>query len=270
MHWSGEGRFTGEPKGRLRHLKAGMRPENPVLAREDACTVELLKSGSEKRQAYRLRHRLFAEALRWVPESPSGLEIDEYDNWTDMIAVMDARRRVLGQVRVHEAMVPYMIEHEFAVLLSQLPPKSRNTAELTRFGVAPEARAQVIQTPWGDFDLFTLLLKGVYRWSLRQEIHTLYAVVDQRVFRLLKMRGFPFEPMGEPRIMPDGVIAVAVRMDWRRFEAQNRERKPALLSWFASAPAAFSPVPVPSRQFNQAHFQGHGHGLRPVHRIQLP
>jgi N-acyl-L-homoserine lactone synthetase len=215
-------------------LSPGRAGQDPVLARETAYQVELLRAVAEKEQAFRLRHRLFAETLHWVPEVASGLEIDAYDACTEMIAVLDPQRRVLGQVRVHESSVPFMIEREFATVLgaSPIPFKGRDTAEVTRFGVLPEARAEVVQTPYGAFDLFTLLLKGMYLWSKAHAVRTIYAVVDRRVFRLLHLRGFPFEAIAEPKLMPDGVLAVAIRLDWAQFEEQNREHKPGLLAWF--------------------------------------
>lgn len=208
--------------------------EDPLLVQEADFRVELLRAEAELEEAFRLRHLLFAETLHWVPECPGGREIDAYDACTDMIAVLDPQRRVLGQVRVHSASVPFMMEREFAPILgsTMLPFKGRDTAELTRLGVHPEVRSRVVQTGHGAFDLFTLLLKGAYQWSLRHGVRTLFAVTDTRVSRLLHLRGFPFEAMAEPRLMPDGVTAVAIRLDWGRFEELNRERKPQLLAWF--------------------------------------
>jgi N-acyl-L-homoserine lactone synthetase len=208
---------------------------DPILVREAPFRVELLRAAAEKEQAFRLRHRLFAEALHWVPEVPSGLEVDGYDAFTEMIGILDGQRRVLGQVRMHESGVPYMIEREFATVLGSglLPFKGRDTAEITRFGVAAEARLLRAKSRHGDYDLATLLLKGVYRWSLARNVRTVFAVVDHRVFRLLTLRGFPFETMAEPKRMPDGVVALAIRLDWNRFEAQSRELRPELLAWFS-------------------------------------
>lgn len=228
------------PSSQGRRDGAGPWRSGPILARETGFQVEVLRSAGEREQAFRLRHRLFAETLHWVPEQASGLEVDGYDAFTEMLGILDGRRRVLGQVRMHESQVPYMLEREFAsVLAGALPLKARDTAEITRFGVDPEARSRVVHAAQGDFDLFTLLLKGVYRWSLEHRVGTVFAVVDRRVYRLLHLRGFPFEAMAEPRLMPDGVTALAIRLDWRRFEAQSREQRPGLLAWFAPAlPAA--------------------------------
>ena len=212
--------------------------EDPVLAREAPFRVELLRSAQQKDQAFRLRHQLFAETLHWVPEVPSGLEMDGYDSFTEMIGILDSQRRVLGQVRMHESGVPYMIEREFATVLGEglLPLKGRDTAEITRFGLAPEARSLVVRTLQGEYDLTSLMLKGIYHWCLPRGVRTVFAVVDHRFLRLLHLRGFPFEAMAEPKRMPDGVVALAIRLDWSRFEAQCRERRPALLAWFVLGP----------------------------------
>ncbi len=229
-------------------MSPGWRTEDAVLVREGAYQVELLRFKEEKDQAFRLRHQLFAETLRWVPEHPSGLEVDDYDDFTEMMALLDPARRVLGLVRVHESTVPYMIEKEFAVVLGSglLPFKGRDTAELTRFGVHSDARSLVLRTVHGRFDAITLMMKGLYRWSKRRSVHTLYAVTDDRVLRVLRMKGLPFEPMAEPKLMPDGVSAVAVRMNWAQFQAQHHEKKPEFLAWFDQDDA---PLPTLSSPF---------------------
>lgn len=46
--------------------------------------------------------------------------------------------------------------------------------------------------------------------------------------------------------MPDGVIAMAVIMDWRKFEILNVARRPKMLKWFTqfqSAPAQWQLQP---------------------------
>ena len=217
----------------------------PILAEETGFTLERLDRPEERDQAFRLRHQLFAETLHWVPEQPSGLEIDDYDAFTEMIGILDSGRRLLGQVRMHEATVPYMIEHEFATVLGAgtMPLKGRDTAEITRFGLHPDTRALKVASSCGSFDLFTLLLKGIYRWSLAHGVRTVFAVVDHRVFRLLHLRGFPFQALAEPKVMPDGVVALAIRLDWEHFHEENRTRRPGLLAWFdQGARPAFTEV----------------------------
>lgn len=216
-------------------------PVESVLLREGGYRVEVLRTTSVRKQAYRLRHRLFAETLRWVPEDPSGLEVDAYDLSAEMVGVLDPAGRLLGQARLHGPRVPFMLEEEFAGLVGGSPfIRTRDLAEITRFGVDPEARGVLLPTAFGPFDLFTALLVGVYRWCRRGGIRHLAAVTDHRVLRLLRSRGFPFEPMGDLVTMPDGVRAVAVRMDWEGFRDANRLARPALAAW--SEPPGDPPI----------------------------
>ena len=46
---------------------------------EGELLVKTLESEEELRQAYRLRHAVFAERLKWVPEREDRLESDVYD-----------------------------------------------------------------------------------------------------------------------------------------------------------------------------------------------
>jgi N-acyl-L-homoserine lactone synthetase len=233
MEWALTGTESGRRAAVVRTGGSG-RVEDAVLGREEDLRLERLWRPADQDQAFRLRHLLFAETLHWVPEHPSGREIDEYDRCTEMIGILDGQGRVLGQARMHPSSSPYMIEREFAETLghSPIPHKGRDTAEVTRFGLDPGARGLQIRTVHGRFDLFAFLMKGLYRWCVAQGANLLYAVVDTRMFRLLHTRGFPFEALAEPKVMPDGVVAVAIRLDWNQFREENRQRRPGLLAWF--------------------------------------
>ena len=54
---------------------------------EGELLVKTLTDEEELRQAYRLRHRVFAERLKWVPERADRLEEDVYDAWSTSIGV---------------------------------------------------------------------------------------------------------------------------------------------------------------------------------------
>jgi N-acyl-L-homoserine lactone synthetase len=259
-----------EPK-RFSGLGEARDRRHELLCREEDLRLERLFSPAERDQAFLLRHRLFAETLHWVPEHPSGREVDEYDGCTEMIGILDGRRRLLGQVRMHPCSAPFMIEREFASVLgrSPIPCKDRDTAEATRFGLEPDARARLVRTDYGRFDLFTLLLKGIYRWCQVQGARTLFAVVDTRMFRLVRVRGFPFAALAEPRSMPDGVVAVAIRLDWEQFLDENRRRRPGLLAWFeqetgGSRPLAFGLREVPAGPISVPWPQPEAGSLHPV------
>src|SRR3990172_11659286 len=51
-------------------------------------------------KAYRLRHRVFAEDLQWVPRAESELEIDEYDAPAIHFGVFDEAGNLLAYVRL--------------------------------------------------------------------------------------------------------------------------------------------------------------------------
>jgi len=135
-----------------------------------------------------------------------------------------------------------MIEDEFSNLMdpSCQIRKNPDVVEVTRCGVAPWARSLKFRTSWGTVDVFTLLIKGTYAWCLEHGCNYVYAVTDHKVLRLLKMRGFPVESLGEPTLMPDGVIAVAFGIDWRRFEAQTSMKNRGMLAWFTPNPEALA------------------------------
>lgn len=69
-------------------MNDGARQES---RRIEFCDGELflksLESEGELRQAYHLRHRVFAETLKWVPERQDRLESDVYDAWSTSIGL---------------------------------------------------------------------------------------------------------------------------------------------------------------------------------------
>ena len=79
--------------------------------------VKALESQEELRQAYHLRHRVFAEKLRWVPETHDQLESDIYDAWSTSIGLF-SNQQLLGMVRMTPAPFPFMLESEFSGCLS--------------------------------------------------------------------------------------------------------------------------------------------------------
>jgi N-acyl-L-homoserine lactone synthetase len=226
-----------------------MQGESSVLIHENGHTAKNLITEKEKIQAYHLRHETFAGELRWVPETENGLEIDDYDSHALPFGVVDAGGHVVAHMRIITGDNTYMLEREFLSLAGagHVIRKEADTAELTRCCVSKSDRNTRLVTPLGDFDLFSYLLKGIYRWSLKNGIRYLYAVTDHRVFKLVQIKGLPFKAIGAPQVMPDGVIAVAILLDWREFEVQTATRRKNLLPWFTQYPGA------PGRALQQQH-----------------
>ena len=210
-----------------------MVPEGDLL-------VKTLSAPEEMDQAYRLRHQVFSEELRWVPVTDEGLEVDEYDTRpVSYLGVFDCTGMLLGHCRLIAAPHPFMIDREFAGLLPEGGGLERtpDTAEVTRLCVSRAKRK-------GEFVLrvSNLLYKGIYLWSMEMGVRHLLMVVDRRVFRLLRLTGFPVRPLGNFAVMPDSVQAAAIHLDLREFKEVGEVKKPEFFRWISTPPA---PVPLP-------------------------
>jgi acyl homoserine lactone synthase len=194
--------------------------------------VKVLESEEELRQAYHLRHRVFAESLKWVPEVEDREEMDLYDLWGTTVGLIRDGGAVVGLARLIPSSGQFMLEKEFAALL---PPdyrirKTSDTAEITRLAVDPE-----IQDKGLSSKMMLALLKGIYQWAVENDIRYYYLEVEHRFFRTLRALGFPLEMIGEPVVLPPaGACSVAALYDMVRFDEENAIKKPRLLNWISS------------------------------------
>lgn len=215
-------------------LEEKIIPAGPILIKEGGFIVKTMEDEGDKIQAYRLRHKIFCEDLEWAPKTDDRLEIDAYDSHAVFFGVFDAENGLSAFLRLILPEMPFMLEKEF---ISMVGPehkikKEKDTVEVSRLCVAPEARSNRITGNFGAHSISMLLYKGVYHWCLRHNIRYLYLVVEHKIFRLLQAKGYPCKLLGEPVLMPDGVIAVAAIVDWRVFESLNMSRKPGMFRWF--------------------------------------
>ncbi len=202
---------------------------------EQGLVIKNLNSTRDKEVAYRLRHKVFAEELGWVAEQDDCMEIDEYDREMVFFGVMDKQGEVLGYLRVALPEHKFMLDREFSVVLNGKDfQRSEQLIEITRLCVMPKARKMQVSTSGGNQFISSLLFKGIYHWCLANNIHSCCMVVEYKIFRLLRMRGFPCEQVGSPYKMPDGVMAVAASFPWRKFEQIHHERQSSFIQWFAS------------------------------------
>jgi acyl homoserine lactone synthase len=217
--WERPGTFTGSKN---------------IEITENDYTVRNLTEPGDLGKAYELRHLIFAEELGWVPQSVAGLEIDDYDTNAVSFGVFDKADSLSAYMRLIMSGKPFMMEKEFSFLVSpeHRLRKGMDTAEVSRLCVAPGARNDTISGNFGLHSTSIFLLKGVYQWCLKNRVDYLYAVTEEKIYRLYRAKGFPFKLIGEPRQMPDGVVAAALIMDWREFEDLNRQKRPKMYSWF--------------------------------------
>lgn len=220
---------------------------NPVFIREGRFHVKNMISQEELTEAYRLRHRIFVQELHWVPRQGDALETDDYDDNAVSFGVFDERGRLSAYLRLIMPGRPFMLEREFSSLLDKGHRVRRqgDTSEISRLCVAPESRSDKISGNFGIHTPSMLLFKGVYAWCNKNGIRFLYAVAEDKVYRLFRAKGFPYRLVGGPVAMPDGVKAVAVMMDWREFEEMNRGKRPWMLKWFIRDKSSHAPLRLP-------------------------
>jgi len=201
---------------------------------EQGYCIRTIEHEKELRQAYRLRHLVFREGLRWVSNSPDGLDIDEYDQWATSLGIFNSQcgSSLVATLRLLPPDKPFMLEEEFADLL---PPglalrKELDTTEITRFATLQEV---------GDGESHTLsilLYKAWYQWSLLNSVRYVYLEVESRYARKLRMMGFPTSQLGPSRRLPPACAeSVALLLDWEEFRTTNGIKRPEFLEWMSRA-----------------------------------
>jgi acyl homoserine lactone synthase len=206
--------------------------ERGVAFYEGELLVKTLNTKEELSQAYRLRHRVFAEKLQWVPSTEDGQEMDMYDLWGVTIGVLHHDGTLLGMARLLPSSGMFMLENEFGALLpgDYTIRKEQDTAEITRLAVNPDIRDAKLST-----QVMLGTLKGIYQWAVENEIRYYYLEVEHRFLRALRMLGFPCEPIGPVvKLPPAGAEAVAALYDMARFDHENMEKRPSFLEWIST------------------------------------
>lgn len=185
---------------------------------ENGLTVRILESAEDHKKAFRLRHAVYCEALKWVPPHPGHLEQDHYEQGSVSLGVLNGQQDLLGVVRIVPGSQPFMLEADFAPLVDPSHPlrKRPDTAEITRLATRPDMATR-IQTRL----IAPLLYKAIYRWVQLSYVRYLYFVVETRYLRALRRTGFPCVPIGHTQILgagPGAVECAAVILDRQRFQ----------------------------------------------------
>lgn len=209
--------------------------------------AKTFSSANEIDGAFRLRHTIFAEQLRWVRVTDTKLEYDRYDDYSIHFGVYEDDE-LLAYLRVVKPGYPYMIDKEFLGLVGpdHEVRRSVDACEISRLCVSPSARKlMTTDNSWHD-NIQMILHKSLYHWCNMHGIRHLYFVVERRVFRMMRFSGIVCKPIGDPLVMPDGVEAIAVVLDLREFDEYNERKNPRMYQWFSQ----YQPIPsvLPSQQ----------------------
>lgn len=203
-----------------------------LIFQEGNFLIKTLSQREELDASFRLRHEVFCDELDWVPSTPNRREKDGYDKFAQSLGVFDEKQELVANVRLIRAPRPFMIEKEFSCLV----PKDReigktmDTAEVTRLCVKRETRRAGLNA----FNVSQLLYKGVYQWSLSNEVRFLVMVVEKKYYRLLRLNGFPVKAVDGFLPMGAGVKAGIITLDWRSFEQENAHKNPELIDWIST------------------------------------
>ena len=193
--------------------------------------VKTLEEKTELTQAYRLRHKVFAEVLRWVPPTEDGQEMDMYDLWGSSIGLIDRRGKLHGLARLLPASGPFMLQQDLRMLLpsDHVLRKSRDTAEITRLAIDPDIKDKGLSAR-----LMLTLIKGIYHWAMAHGVRYFYLEVDHRFFRILNAIGIPSNPLGSPvPLPPAGALSIAAMMDIVQCEEVLGRKRPAVMKWMS-------------------------------------
>lgn len=198
--------------------------------------VKTLSTSEELAKAYRLRHKVFAETLRWVSPTEDGQEMDMYDLWGTSIGLVRHDGQLLGLARLLPASGEFMLERDLRMLLPQghVLRKEQDTAEITRLALDPAIRDKGLSAR-----LMLSLIKGIYQWALVHDVRYFYLEVEHRFFRVLHGLGIPCDPLGLPVALPPaGALSVAATMDIMKCEKVLAQRRPQLMEWMATTVTA--------------------------------
>lgn len=189
-------------------------------------------SGDELPQSYRLRHKIFAETLKWVPTTSDQRELDLYDLWGITVGLLRDDGNLMGMARLLPSSGQFMLEKDLAALLpaGYAIRKNPDTAEITRLAIDPEIHDKGLSTK-----ILLTVLKGIYQWAVENDIRYYYLEVEQRFLRVLRALGFPCEQIGEALALPPAEApSVAALYDMLRFDEENRRKRPEFLRWITT------------------------------------
>jgi acyl homoserine lactone synthase len=201
----------------------------PIEFREDRLLVKTLSDDHDLRASYHLRHQVFADRLQWVAKSDDELEVDPYDAFATSVGLFDEEQRLRGVFRMVSSSYPFMIESEFKPCL--LPDyeirKERDTVEITRLALDPTLTDKGL-----SIRLMQVLFKGVYQWSMQNEVRYLYMVVEKRFLRVLRGMGFSCEAISPAvSLPPAGTLSIAAVLDWKNFHETCPQKQPSFFQW---------------------------------------
>ena len=196
-----------------RYRTIHIKPRNRNLV------VRQISCKEERNKSYRLRYDVFYRDLNWINESNDYKDNDCYDKYATSLGLFD-RDKIVGSVRIVLACNPMMIENEFIDLVSESHNIKKDvcTAEVSRLCISKEIKNN--NRRFAALNLY----KGLYWWCKVHNIRYLYLVVEYKMYRALRMTGFPLKNIGKKKKIKKRCESVAAILDWKKLKEKSKLR----------------------------------------------
>lgn len=159
-------------------------------------------------QAFRLRHRVFVQELKWSGlQADHGRERDQFDHTEAVHHLCVYAGKVVGYQRLLPTTAPHLLSDVYPELCEGPVPRGPNIYEWTRNCVAPEWR----DSATGLSRISLELTLAVVEWGLSSGVDTVTVEYDPHfLLRALQMQ-FLVRPLGYQRSIA-GKPTIAVSM----------------------------------------------------------
>lgn len=158
---------------------------------------------------YRLRSKVYTKEKGWAPDQDTGMEKDIYDNENSRyvaVSIPDesGKPRIIGCQRIIPLQFPIMLDKDFRDLIPGLELTRESAIEVTRIAIDKKFRHKCI-------DRF--IYREVVRWSRENNIIHWFFVIEPKYLHYLNWLKIEAVQIGEAKVYPDGVEAIAVYID---------------------------------------------------------
>lgn len=152
----------------------------------------------EQEQFFRARHIVYAEELEWVPQSPDGLEIDQFDTGAAIYLVVLDGSEVIAGSRLVPTHLPHLLSEVFPNSCNLLPmPRDPLVLEWTRGFIVPHRREGAGQR------LMAQCCAAVMEYCLAHGYRQVGGIQDHKWFATWRRLGWGVRAHGDP-IQIDG------------------------------------------------------------------
>lgn len=180
-------------------------------------------------QAFRLRHRVFVEQLKWHDLArDDGREIDNFDDGHTIHMLAMKEGQVIGYQRLLPTIRPHLLSDVLPQLCEGERPVGPQIWEWTRFCVADghRMRGRTLNP------ILSALLTGLVEWGLASGVRRVVAEMHPLHLLTLIQLHFKIAPLGLPQPI-DGEDVVALTADFdertlRRLRDSRADATPVL------------------------------------------